>query len=826
MHLRERSAGVLIFAALVAALALAIPSIAAAAPTEPTLGLVGLQAKLESAPASSVPGYFKTVVKGSTIVTIPVTVEAISGDPSAPDDALIMFEASGPLIDHFGGIVAGMSGSPIYVSDGGVDKLIGAVSYGDYFTLNGTGLATPIEAMSELEQYPPVPAAQTPLVRPIITAGTVVKRVIVASDPQDYRAEAAQGAFVAKSLNSVLVGGIAPGTRMYKALAATMASRGVDIEPLGINPGSVASFGGVPFSTDLTAGAAIAEMSAYGDMWVGGIGTVTYANPSNVLAFGHPAYYTGPSHLFMTNAWIDGIWNSSYDPFKVGRPGALRGTITQDRGAGVLGKLDEYTSELTVTAEATDIDTGKVSTSTVIMPRQFMNSPDGNPEYLAAAAYIAGSKLFDVGNPSGSAATTATIKVSDGTNLYTIVLPNVWDDQSDIAYTAVGDIENAVWSLSAALDWGEPLDIQSIDLQSSFSTAHNDADIVDVDTPHGLKTGANPVRVSFLRYGIAATQTVDCTITIPAGMPLDGTLKAQSVSYMGDFGSSGATLTPNGSIAIIISGPGGGGNTTRESVGQIVSDIYQTVPNNVLTVSYSAGNSGPGNSYADMPVGLAAIPHGAVETTLATPWALTDSAENDVNTLSAHVFPAAIPYGGQCIVAGPLDSAPAGTIVSIYGTTAGGGTEALLATTTAEDFGGGDIGYAATLGPLTANTSLRVHIDASEGLTQGEAHVTAKVQARVGMKASAKALKLGKNVTLTASVTPTSTAGGTATFQYYRNKKWTKISTKTLALSGSGSRAVVSWTPPVGTWSVRVMYGGGVRNIGTASSATTIKVTK
>ena len=46
-----------------------------------------------------------------------------------------------------------MSGSPIFVDDGG-DKLVGALSYGNWFTLDGYGLATPIDAMSAIEGYP------------------------------------------------------------------------------------------------------------------------------------------------------------------------------------------------------------------------------------------------------------------------------------------------------------------------------------------------------------------------------------------------------------------------------------------------------------------------------------------------------------------------------------------------------------------------------------------------------------------------------------------------------------------------------------------------
>ena len=105
---------------------------------------------------------------------------------------LILFEASDREIDRIGGIAAGMSGSPVYVDDGGVDKLVGALSYGDWFTLDGMGLATPIEYMAAIEaDYPsarsrrseaPRPPAPAPTrsTSPCRPASGVVRSVVVA----------------------------------------------------------------------------------------------------------------------------------------------------------------------------------------------------------------------------------------------------------------------------------------------------------------------------------------------------------------------------------------------------------------------------------------------------------------------------------------------------------------------------------------------------------------------------------------------------------------------------------------------------------------------
>ena len=179
---------------------------AAAAPLEPTLDLQQLQALLDASGTGTVNGYFLTVDKGSHIARIPMTVDAIE-DNAGPDGALILFQAdmTDPVMAIIGNIAGGMSGSPLYVQDGGVDKLIGALSYGDAFTLAGYGMATPIEYMSAIEaRYPTATATRnaqttsaaprtyaTTLQQPVAAGGGAVNRIVVAPS---LAAAAADGA--------------------------------------------------------------------------------------------------------------------------------------------------------------------------------------------------------------------------------------------------------------------------------------------------------------------------------------------------------------------------------------------------------------------------------------------------------------------------------------------------------------------------------------------------------------------------------------------------------------------------------------------------------
>ena len=127
---RARTIGATLMVAI--ALSLLLASSALATPSDQTLGLTALQTKLDA--SGTVDGYMKTVVKGSTVITIPVTVESITEGPYF-DYPVILFQATGTLMTQYGGIVDGMSGSPIYVDDQGTDKVIGAVSFGEEYTL-------------------------------------------------------------------------------------------------------------------------------------------------------------------------------------------------------------------------------------------------------------------------------------------------------------------------------------------------------------------------------------------------------------------------------------------------------------------------------------------------------------------------------------------------------------------------------------------------------------------------------------------------------------------------------------------------------------------
>jgi hypothetical protein len=802
MRIAARRSGALAFAIAVFTLLLWVASAAFAAPADETMSLTELQAKLD---AGTVTGEMRTVLKGSAIDTIPVEVKAISGSPSS-DDALVMFEASGPKIDSIGGIASGMSGSPIYV-DG---KVIGAVSYGNYFTKGGTGLATPIGEMLKVKSdYAP---DFVTLKKPLLTSSGVIKSVVIAPNPAAYSVQAKQGAFVAVPLASIFIGGLDPRSSGYKGFAKALERRGMNVVKLDSALSGTPALGEASFETTIEPGAAVAVMQARGDWWAGGVGTVTYTDDDQMLAFGHPAWWAGATNMYMANAWIDGIWPSAEAPYKLARAEALRGTIVEDRKAGVLGVTGSFPAETTMTATAVNGDRHKTATSTVLMCRELIDNGDWyaglgiDPLMAATGVYGPGDKVVDAWPCPGSAQTTTTITAKDDSGTYTVALRNRFDSGDDIPYAIVQDAVDAIDKLQQSNDDGvHDFDLLSVDLQSSITSKRNWAKIVGVQLPKGLQVGANPVKVQFLAYGQAATQTVDAVLAVPKGVALNGgTVVASSQDSANDYEEF------YGEIGFASSG-----ESIRGGLPQVVEELNSKSANNVISLMYYSAQS-----TSDEPSAVS---------TVAADWVFSQSASTAVTRISARALPSTIVYGGQPYIEGALLSITRDSTVAVYATPAGG-TESYVGTVAArmvteEAYGEegpysyGSPVFQVMMPPATANTTYRIHYAGSGQNSGAEAFVGVRVQAIVDLVSSARSVKNGRKVTLRAYAVPGSTAGGKVVFERYIPRRgWRTIVTQTLVGTDVGT-AAIRWKVPKGTHKLRVRYLGGTLNAAASSRA-------
>ena len=105
-------------------------------------------------------GHGVTAGPGNVLETFPVEVLGLQMDVGT-GFPVVLVRASGPFIERSGGVAAGMSGSPVYLTLGGEDALLGAIGYTFPNSDHSLALVTPIETMeraTQIEQTAAPPA--------------------------------------------------------------------------------------------------------------------------------------------------------------------------------------------------------------------------------------------------------------------------------------------------------------------------------------------------------------------------------------------------------------------------------------------------------------------------------------------------------------------------------------------------------------------------------------------------------------------------------------------------------------------------------------------
>lgn len=269
----------------------------------------------------------------------------------------------GPLANT--GVIAGMSGSPVYI-DG---RLVGAVSYAlGSFSKEPIAGITPIAEMTDSTSFTDTRPSgarvhvEYPLTRETLTAA--FRKALNWNRPFADRPNDAQLAGVSPVAGLL---GSQIGT-LLRPIATPLVMSGFEpeladvfggaFEDQGFIPtgGSAAGFhsGEMPFDGPLKPGDAIGVMLVGGDLQLGGTGTVTHIDGDRVYAFGHPMYNLGPTEFPMTRAYVYTVLPSLFSSMKLSSTGEIIGTFTQDRATAIAGRLGAgpRTIPITVTLES------------------------------------------------------------------------------------------------------------------------------------------------------------------------------------------------------------------------------------------------------------------------------------------------------------------------------------------------------------------------------------------------------------------------------------------------------------------------------------------
>ncbi|HET7872839.1 MAG TPA: SpoIVB peptidase S55 domain-containing protein [Terriglobales bacterium] len=341
------------------------PPAAASQPATPILPLSQVQ--------TGIHGVAYTVFEGVTPEPMDVEVLGVMRNSNGPRGDIILVRLQGKKVEYTG-VVAGMSGSPVYIDN----KLVGAIAFriGEFAKEPIAGV-TPIEEMLEINalDQTPAPDAQSE------TAGT-------ASTTRT------NGPGVAKGLQGF--------ANLLQPIETPLVFSGFTQDAISRFAPQFASAGIVPVMgagsvsdekqpEPLEAGSAVSAILVRGDLNIAATCTVTYMDPQRLLACGHPLLQFGVVDLPMTKARVLATLPSPMNAFKIINTTESVGAFVQDRHTGILGRFNKEPEMIPVT----------LSIHGTNKPKQFhyevLNNSKLTPVAIMATVYSALQGVNDGG---------------------------------------------------------------------------------------------------------------------------------------------------------------------------------------------------------------------------------------------------------------------------------------------------------------------------------------------------------------------------------------------------------------------------------------------
>jgi hypothetical protein len=307
-------------------------------------------------------GTGRTVFSGSQVDEFQVEILGVL-DNVGPKESLILARLSGGPLEHTG-VMAGMSGSPVYI-DG---KLVGAVAMAFPFAKDPIAGIRPIQDMMRPATAPVERAA-------IALADRDLTRVLPRPEPM-FAGEAR----MVDIATPISFGGFSRAT--LEAFAPQL--RALGLEPRqGITAGGKIEPGmGNP--ADLKPGSMISVELMAGDLSVGADGTVTYIDGNRVWAFGHRFLAVGATALPFARADVIALLPNLNTSFKLASAREWMGTILQDHDTAIAGELGKRATLVPVS-----IAVSRAGRSVESYRVQMVNDPLLSPLLLQLAVYSA-----------------------------------------------------------------------------------------------------------------------------------------------------------------------------------------------------------------------------------------------------------------------------------------------------------------------------------------------------------------------------------------------------------------------------------------------------
>ena len=424
---------------------------------------------------------------------------------------LIMAKASGPLIERSGGILQGMSGSPVYIDD----KLVGAVAIGIKEMNMDKFFITPIENMLPLWDMPDTkekiqfksidlkkiaeerekaeqkkkeketapaksenPAGAEPAAKTEAETGAKPEAESAAKPAAESGAETAANGEPAAETKPAAEPAKPVETEKKTLLyvsgfnQAGMSFLNSRLAPFGsmefyAGSSPMDADGTVVYDASLYPGSPVGVAVMYGDFSIGATGTVTAVEDDRILGFGHEFLHQGNVNYFMTDAAVIGTINGQSAGMRIANIGNIIGRINQDRTAGIAGILGRFPEVVPVRVHVKDNSLAREEDYGV----RIAYNEELLPQLSATVAYASLSKVAD--SLDGS---TATVRFQVRTNAVPggkVERSNMFYNPADVGQVAVLELAQAINLIcSNTAEVSDILDVQvDISLDGGRKTA-------------------------------------------------------------------------------------------------------------------------------------------------------------------------------------------------------------------------------------------------------------------------------------------------------------------------------------------------------------------
>jgi hypothetical protein len=276
-----------------------------------------------------------TVFTGDKPEAMEVEILGVLRGARGPGHDMILAQLHGTKPEYTG-VVAGMSGSPVYIGN----RLLGALAYRiGMFSKDPIAGITPIEQMLEVRD---LPMNEKPGTKGLGTKGLGTKGLGTKGPGTEEQVPQAAVVENMQAMETPLVmGGFSP--EAIQLWQQKMAGTGLETVTAGGMGSSSDTTGEMDAAASAKAisgvepGSAVSAQLVRGDLEIAATCTVTYMDARQLLACGHPLLQAGPVSLPMTATEVVATLASPLYAFKIVNTGATIGAFSEDRDAAIRG---------------------------------------------------------------------------------------------------------------------------------------------------------------------------------------------------------------------------------------------------------------------------------------------------------------------------------------------------------------------------------------------------------------------------------------------------------------------------------------------------------